>query len=222
LKKLTYVIISFFLLISLNSTQTVTARLPEFTGNFVVSDYSPYVDRTVTITVYVNIYDPDGQQIPFISLNVYLMWSRDSSTWYSVTMTTTTFQVFTGDIPAQDGSDNKIYNAGAGTLYWYALMRNEANEEDTFYSPSSPNSDITYLSTYTGGETTTETTTEPAGDAGVLQPVFDILSAFVDPTTDPFVRLVLIGVVGMIVFLLTSKGKGLESVKGVMSGLFKK
>jgi len=200
----------------------VTARLPEFTGSFVVSDYNPYVDRKVTITVYVNIYDPDGQQIPFISLNVYLMWSRDASTWYSVTMTTTTFQVFTGDIPKQDGSENKIYNAGAGTLYWYALMRNEASEEATLFSPISPNSEITYLNTYTGGETTTETITEPAGDAGVLQPVFDILSAFVDPTTDPFVRIVLIAIVGIIVFGITSKGKGLGFIKNGLSGMFKK
>jgi len=221
-KKSVILFLSFFLLISLFSTQIVNARLPTFTGNYVISDYYPTVDRRVTITVYVNIYDPDGQQIPFITLNVYLIWSRDASVWHSVTMTTTTFEVFTGDIPAQDGSDNKLYNYGEGRLYWYALMRNEANEEDTLFSASDPNTEVYYSDPWASETTSPTGDTSPTQNAGIFEPIFSVFNAFIDPTTNPFVRLTLVAIVGLIVFILASRGRGLGFVTKSLSGLFKK
>lgn len=210
-----------FFIISIPSAILVKADLPEFTGQFVISNTEPTIDRSVTITVYVNIYRHDGTQIPFITLDVYLMWSRDKTSWYSVTMETTNFNVFVGDIPAQDGSDNKMYNYGEGRCYWYALMRNEANEETTLFTSLNPNQEIFFDDPYVDLPTTTIEPETPEDEGGLLQPLEDIVGAFIDPTTNPFVRIILVAIVGLIVFLLASRGRGLGFIKRALSGLFR-
>lgn len=211
----------FFFAFSVPSLLLVQARLPEFTGQYLIDNMTPRVSNQVTITVFVNIYDPDGQQIPFGALSMFLMWSRDQISWKSVSMTTLDFQTFTGVLPKQDGTENRHYDYGAGPMYWYCLMRNDRNEESTFFTTALPNSEIVYEDPWA------TTTVAVEGQNGVEQPptifdpIFSVIGSLLDPATDPFVRISLISVIGIVVFLLASRGQGLGFLSRTLRGLFK-
>lgn len=207
----------FFTLVSLFSTP-VLARIPEFTGNYNIDNKTPYINRRVTITIYINIHDPDGQEIPFGTLFMYLFWSRDKSTWVSEDMTPESVETYKGVIPTQDGSDNVRYNYGEGKLYWFIRMTNDAYETDTFYSSQSPNEEIFVIDPNSGLEPPSTEVDNGSIELPLLEIPAQIIRTIFDPTADPFVRIVLVLLVVAIVFVIASGGKGF----GMLRGLFRK
>ncbi len=218
-KKIAISILSLFFLTLVSPLSLATARLPVFTGNYSINNTLPTVDRSVSVTVDINIYDPDGQQIPFGILTLYLYWSRDKTTWVSTDMEPLDEQTYKGIIPAQDGSYNVRYDDGAGPCYWFVRMKNDANDQSTFFTSLQPNDDITYVDPWATPETTPANVTgEPIVVGDLLGAPLAIFQTIFDPTADPFVRIVLISLIVIIVFIIASRGRGL----GALNWLFKR
>ena len=206
-----------FTLVSM-SLIPATARIPSFTGNHNIDNTSPMINRRVTITIYIDIHDPDGQTIPYGTLFMYLFWSRDKSTWVSEDMTPQDVETYTGIIPTQDGSDNYYYDDGEGPMYWFIRMRNDAYETDTYFSSQSPNAEITYIDPWATQTTEIDTNETEAIELPFIEIPAQIVRTIFDPTANPFVRIVLVILVLAIVFVIASRGKGL----GFLKGLFRK
>ena len=204
----------FFTLVSLVLIPA-TARLPSFTGNHNIDNTTPYVDRRVTITIYIDIHDPDSQEIPFGTLSMYLFWSRDLVSWVSESMTPENEETYKGVIPTQDGSDNVRYNDGEGKCYWFIRMTNDAYETDTYYSSQSPNEEIFYTDPWADDSTDTEPIENGSIQLPLLEIPFAIIKTIFDPTADPFVRIVLILLAVAIIFVIASGGRGFSMLRGL-------
>lgn len=218
-KKIATSILFLFFFTLVSPLCLVTARIPVFTGNYSINNLTPTVDRSVTVTVDINIYDPDGQVIPFGILTLYLYWSRDKVSWVSVDMEPVDEQTYKGVIPAQDGSYNIRYDDGAGLCYWFVRMKNDANEQDTFYTSQQPNDEIMYIDPWATTTTVTEELDEgPIIIENLIDVPFAIVRTLLDPSANPFVRITLIVIMSVIVFIIASRGRGL----GALSWLFKR
>lgn len=211
--------ISFFILITVVSVPvfTATALLPRFT-NHLISAKTPYVNQSPRVTVFISFTDEHGNDISGLigSITLYLFWSRDESNWYSITMSVSGTETYYSDIPAQDGSDNWLYDDGAGPCYWYVKIENNKDEENFYYSPEWPNGEIYFFSTE--GETTTVVSPEE-NVTDNIPPLVEIPLAIItelfDPAGNPFVKGVVILITAVIVFIWATKGKGFVFLRGL-------
>lgn len=211
----------FLMIILLLPFISVKASLPSFAGEYLISNKTPTVDRTTTVTVFINIYDTYGTVIPYGTLSMFLFWSRDKVEWVEATMTASAIETYYMDIPAQDGSDNRQYDDGEGPLYWYIMMENNHNEKDYFFDADSPNGEIFFDNPW--AEDTTAVNGENGGDQpfSLFESALDIVEGFFDPSTSPIVKISLLLVVGIIVFILASGGRGMGWLSNALRGIIR-
>ncbi len=214
--------LSFFILITVLSVQIipVAALLPRFTGH-IISGESSFINESPRITVFISFTDANGNDISGLigTITVYLMWSRDKSEWHSIEMSVSAIDTYFTDIPAQDGSDNWQYDAGVGVCYWYARITNNKNEEGFYYSSANPNTEIYFFDPEGGTTTITDPEDLQGNVTQNIPPLVEIPLAIItelfDPTGNPFVKLTVIGIVVVIVYMWTTRGKGFAFLQGL-------
>ena len=199
--------------------------LPSF-SSYDIANNTPFVDESTAVTVRLNFYDPVHGDISGLvgTLSVQLFWSRDTSTWIGETMTLISGNdLYRTVIPAQDGSDNRLYDYGAGTLFWYIRVQDTSTLEETFlFSSSDPNTEITFLPL--PSQTTTDTDTTQVGTPNpIFQAIEDVLEPIVgqDVASDPVFQSIVISIFGVMVafFVFTSKFHiVLAKVFGIFTG----
>ncbi|MFW9992028.1 MAG: hypothetical protein ACFFD4_08190 [Candidatus Odinarchaeota archaeon] len=211
MKAATRMIALTILLVASIPISSTTALLPTFTG-YVIDNKDPLTSRSVAVTVFIDIYADDGndQSGYWGTLTLYLYWSRDKQSWFSVTASATDAETYLATIPAQDGSDNRYYADGAGILYWYIRMVNSLNQEDFYFSQDDPNSEITF---HELGESTDTSTTTPVQFQAIPleQQLFNIIN-------DPLAPVVVLFIAFVLVFLIASRGYG----TGIFRVLFRR
>lgn len=138
------------------------------------------------------------------TLSVQLFWSRDQASYVGVTMALLSGNdVYRATIPAQDGSDNYLYDFGWGICYWYIKISNNADEEDYLFTDTNPNTEIFFIdpSEQETTEVFEEETETPAFNP-LSQLIEDTLGPiFGDVTKDPLFQAIILLFFGIIIVL---------------------
>ena len=204
-------IVLVFLLVAASTPATAsTSLLPVFTG-YLIENTDPLVSNPVTVTVFIDIHDTENndQSGYWSVLTLYLYWSRDKLSWFSVTASVTDTETYTATIPAQDGSDNRYFDKGAGPCYWFIRMINSLEEEDTLFTATTPNSEITFHDL--SGSSTTLPVTVTVQEFTTGNFVENILFSV---TSDPLAQFLVVVIAGIMIYLLATEGRGFNFLRG--------
>lgn len=193
------------LLITVITPSTATVSLlPVFTG-YLIENTDPLVSRSVTVTVFIDIHDTeDNDQSGYWgTLTLLLYWSRDRSSWVSITMSVMDAETYQGVIPSQDGLDNRYYDQGEGWCYWFVRMRNSLNEEETLFTAQEPNGEIYFRDPF--ATSSTSTADVPAAQPFSIPVIDDVLKSI---SSNPDLQIAVVVIAGIIIFLLATGGRG--------------
>lgn len=218
----------FFLLLMLISNVSLAGAVLPLFSSHEVGYNTPFVDESTTVTVTFNFLLPEIGDVSSLvgTLSVQLFWSRDLSTWHVITMALISGNnKYRATIPAQDGSDNHLYDYGDGTLFFYIRLRDTTTgEEDYLFSQADPSSEIVFLplpSVTTSGIEETVTVIPSPNPVG--QVVEDIFKNIVgrDVASDPLFQSIVIIIFGILVAGVLFTGgahRVLRRVFGVFTG----
>jgi hypothetical protein len=210
---------SFLLLFILLSVPifTVSGLLPRFTGH-IIGAKTPYINQSPRVTVFISFTDDNGNDISGLigSITLDFFWSRDKTSWYSITMSAQGTDTYYADIPSQDGLDNWQFDEGAGPCYWYVRIENNKNEVDFYYSSENPNDEIYF---YDIGQTTVVIEPEDNKTGAKVSPLAEIPLAVIqelfDPTGNIFVKITVIVIALIAVYIWATRGKGFKFIQGL-------
>lgn len=201
----------FFLLV-IPFVNISLAVLPRFSSHLIEST-NPVVNQSNRITIFLSFTDLSGNDISGIigSITIYLLWSRDQSSWQSLSMIAQNVDMYYVDIPKQDGTDDYRFNDGAGQFYWYVLMQDQTYDSVEYYSADYPNTDIIYFG-LAGSETSivNQPLQENVSDnlPIFLEIPLAIVQELFDPLGNPFLKISMIVIFAILIFVWSTGGRG--------------